>query len=221
MGWVLILGVAVVCIAFVSFAIGGLRRNGTLRTMAVQFGLTFSPVVPMGVRALPLPLLSKGDKQRFRNLLQGRWGGIDLQEFDLAIIESEGRSSSTTWYSCAVTQVPAWCQTLTIGPEHLVERVTGQLLGHDVPFESEQFQRTFKVSCEDARFASAFVDARMMAWLLAHGRGWTFEVAGCWVLCYRKIVRPQELIPLLGTLRGFADHIPRVVSELYGLDEAR
>jgi hypothetical protein len=189
--------------------------------MATQFGLSYTPVVPMEVRVLPLPLLSKGDKQRFRNLLQGRWGGIDLQEFDLAIIESEGRSSSTTWYSCAVTQVPAWCQPLTIRLEHLVERVTGQLLGNDVPFESEQFQRSFKVTCEDARFASAFVDARMMAWLLAHGRGWTFEVAGCWVLCYRKVVRPEELVPLLGTLRGFADHIPRVVSELYGLDEAR
>src|SRR6185312_15255190 len=106
MGWFLLLGLLIVIVAFVAFAIGGLRRNAALRTMAVQFGLTFSPVVPMGVRAVPLPLLSKGDKQRFRNLLSGRWGGIDLQEFDLAIIENEGRSSSTTWYSCAVTQVP-------------------------------------------------------------------------------------------------------------------
>jgi len=220
MGWVL-LGLALVAGVVVLGFARARKRTSALRMMATQFGLSYTPVVPMEVRVLPLPLLSKGDKQRFRNLLQGRWGGIDLQEFDLAIIENEGRSSSTTWYSCAVTQVPAWCQTLTIRPEHLVERVTGQLLGHDVPFESEQFQRSFKVTCEDARFASAFVDARMMAWLLAHGRGWTFEVAGCWVLCYRKVVRPEELAPLLGTLRGFADHIPRVVSELYGLDEAR
>jgi hypothetical protein len=220
MGWVL-LGLALFGGVVVLGFARARRRTAALRMMATQFGLSYSPVVPMEVRVLPFPLLSQGDKQRFRNLLQGRWGGIDLQEFDLAIIQNEGRSSSTTWYSCAVTQVPAWCQPLTIGPEHLVERVTGQLLGHDVPFESEQFQRTFGVSCEDARFASAFIDARMMAWLLAHGRGWTFEVAGCWVLCYRKIVRPDELIPLLGTLRGFADHIPRVVSELYGLDEAR
>jgi hypothetical protein len=220
MGWVL-LGLALVAGVVVLGFARARKRTSALRMMATQFGLSYTPVVPMEVRVLPLPLLSKGDKQRFRNLLQGRWGGIDLQEFDLAIIENEGRSSSTTWYSCAVTQVPAWCQTLTIRPEHLVERVTGQLLGHDVPFESEQFQRSFKVTCEDARFASAFVDARMMAWLLAHGRGWTFEVAGCWVLCYRKVVRPEELVPLLGTLRGFADHIPRVVSELYGLDEAR
>jgi len=220
MGWVL-LGLALVAGVVVLGFARARKRTSALRMMATQFGLSYTPVVPMEVRVLPLPLLSKGDKQRFRNLLQGRWGGIDLQEFDLAIIENEGRSSSTTWYSCAVTQVPAWCQTLTIRPEHLVERVTGQLLGHDVPFESEQFQRSFKVTCEDARFASAFVDARMMAWLLAHGRGWTFEVAGCWVLCYRKVVRPEELVPFLGTLRGFADHIPRVVSELYGLDEAR
>jgi hypothetical protein len=197
------------------------KRTSALRTMATQFGLSYSPVVPMEVRVLPLPLLSLGDKQRFRNQLAGPWGGIDLQEFDLAIVEEEGKSSSTKWYSCAVTQVPAWCRTITIQAENPLARVADRVLEHQVPFESEQFQRAFKVSCEDDRFATAFVDPRMMSWLLAHGRGWTFEVAGCWVLCYRKIVHPEELIPLLGTLRGFTDHIPRVVSELYGLDGAR
>jgi hypothetical protein len=197
------------------------KRTSALRMVATQFGLSYSPVVPMEVRVLPLPLLSLGDKQRFRNQLAGPWGGIDLQEFDLAIVEEEGKSSSTKWYSCAVTQVPAWCRTITIQAENPLARVADRVLEHQVPFESEQFQRAFKVSCEDDRFATAFVDPRMMSWLLAHGRGWTFEVAGCWVLCYRKIVHPEELIPLLGTLRGFTDHIPRVVSELYGLDGAR
>src|SRR3954452_18616937 len=172
MGWVLLLGLAVVCTAFAAFAIGGLRRNAALRTMATQFGLSYSTAVPMDVRVLPLPLLSQGDKQRFRNVLAGRWGGIDLQEFDLAITRNEGRSSSTTWYSCAVTQFPAWCQTIAIRAENPVARAADRMLEHQVPFESEQFQRAFKVSCEDDRFATAFVDARMMSWLLAQGRGW-------------------------------------------------
>jgi hypothetical protein len=220
MGWVL-LGLAVLAGVVVLAFARARRRTSALRMMATQFGLAYSPVVPLEVRILPLPLLSQGDKQRFRNVLSGRWGGIDLQEFDLAIIKEEGRSSSTTWYSCAVTQVPAWCKTISIHAESAIARAADRVLEHQVPFESEQFQRTFNVDCEDARFATAFVDPRMMSWLLAHGRGWTFEVAGCWALCYRKLVHPQELIPLLGTLRGFTDHIPRVVSELYGLDGAR
>jgi hypothetical protein len=195
------------------------RRSAELRSMAVQFGLAYSPLVPPDLQAIPFPIFSRGDKRRFRNLLAGRWGGIELREFDLAIVESDSdRGGSTTWYSCAVTEIPAWCETLTIKAETLATRVASHLGAAEVPFESEQFDRTFSVSCRDPRFASAFVDARMMAWLLAHGRGWTFEVTGRSVLCYRKLVHPQELIPLLGTLRGFCDHIPRVVAELYGVD---
>jgi hypothetical protein len=199
------------------------RRTAELRSMAVQFGLAYSPLVAPDLPSVPFPLFSRGDKQRWQNLLSGRWGGIELREFDLAIVESDsdGSGGSTTWFSCAVTEIPAWCETLTIKAETLATRVASHLGAAEVPFESEQFDRTFSISCHDPRFASAFVDARMMAWLLAHGRGWTFEVTGRWVLCYRKLVRPQELIPLLGTLRGFCDHIPRVVSELYGVDAPR
>ncbi|MFL5737757.1 MAG: hypothetical protein ACJ76P_10500 [Actinomycetota bacterium] len=220
MGW-LLLGLALIAGVVVLGFARARRRTAALRMMGTQFGLSYSPVVPMEARVLPLPLLSQGDKQRFRNLLAGRWGGIDLQEFDLAIVKEEGRSSSTTWYSCAVTSVPAWCRTISIHTESAIARAADRVLEHQVPFESEQFQRAFKVDCGDERFATAFVDPRMMSWLLAHGRGWTFEVAGCWALCYRKLVDPEELIPLLGTLRGFTDHIPRVVSELYGVDGAR
>jgi hypothetical protein len=220
MGWVLLTLVVTAGLVALGFA-RARRRTAALRMMGTQFGLSYSPVVPLEVRVLPLPLLSQGDKQRFRNVLAGRWGGIDLQQFDLAIVEEQGRSSSTKWYSCAVTQVPAWCRTISIHAENAVARAADRVLEHQVPFESEQFQRAFKVDCSDDRFATAFVDPRMMSWLLAHGRGWTFEVAGCWALCYRRLVQPEELIPLLGTLRGFVDHIPRVVSDLYGLDGAR
>jgi hypothetical protein len=221
MGWWVLLGLALIAGVVVLGFARARRRTAALRMMATQFGLSYSPVVPMEARVLPLPLLSQGDKQRFRNLLAGRWGGIDVQEFDLAIVKEQGRSSSTTWYSCAVTSVPAWCRTISIHTESAIARAADRVLEHQVPFESEQFQRAFKVDCADERFATAFVDPRLMSWLLAHGRGWTFEVAGCWALCYRKLVDPEELIPLLGTLRGFTDHIPRVVSELYGVDGAR
>jgi hypothetical protein len=203
------------------------RRPSELRTMAAQFGLFYSAAVAPDLDVMPFPLFSRGNKRRFRNELSGRWGGIELREFDLAVIETGSGDSGggSTRYSCAVTEIAAWSPPLTISAETLADRI-GLHLGSssgfsEVPLESEQFSRTFSVKGADARFATAFLDARMMAWLLAHGRGWTFEVSGRWVLCYRKLIRPRELIPLLGTLRGFADHVPRVVSELYGVDAPR
>ncbi|MDP9296837.1 MAG: hypothetical protein M3O88_09130 [Actinomycetota bacterium] len=199
------------------------RRASELRTMAVQFGLSFSTAVAPDLEVMPFPLFSRGDKRRFRNELSGRWGGIELREFDLAVIETGSGDSGggTTWYSCAVTEIAAWSPPLTISAETFADRIGLHFGSAEVPLESEQFSRTFSVRCADARFATAFLDARMMAWLLAHGRGWTFEVSGRWVLCYRKVLGARELIPLLGTLRGFADHVPRVVSELYGVDAPR
>jgi hypothetical protein len=198
------------------------RRALDLRTMGVQFGLSYSPIVTPDLEAMPFPLFSRGDKRRFRGELSGRWGGIDLREFDLAVIETDSNGSGgTTWYSCAVTEIAAWSPPLVISAETLADRIGLHLGSAEVPLESEQFSRTFSVKCTDARFATAFLDARMMAWLLAHGRGWTFEVSGRWVLCYRKLLRARDLVPLLGTLRGFSDHVPRVVSELYGVDAPR
>jgi len=36
----------------------------------------------------------------------------------------------------------------------------------DIAFESEEFNRSFEVRCDDDRFANAVLDAQMIAWLL-------------------------------------------------------
>jgi hypothetical protein len=35
-------------------------------------------------------------------------------------------------------------------------------------------------------------------------------------MCYHKRLRPLELTPLLGAMKAFRDHVPRVVYGLYG-----
>ena len=56
----------------------------------------------------------------------------------------------------------------------------------------------------------------MMHWLLETDRAFAFETCGRWLLIYSKRRRPAELVPLLGTLQGFRDQVPRVVFDLYG-----
>jgi hypothetical protein len=58
--------------------------------------------------------------------------------------------------------------------------------------------------------------------LTASGSGWFsedgrfgFEVAGDRLLVHCPPLRPTDLIPLLGTARGFLDHIPRMVLTEY------
>ena len=87
---------------------------------------------------------------------------------------------------------------------------------HDIQFESDVFNRAFDVHSPDRKFANDLIDARMIDWLLTVDVGFRFETAGPYVLCYGARRPPLELVPLIGTLKGFVDHVPRVVYELYG-----
>ena len=126
-----------------------------------------------------------------------------------------GRSRSYHYFSCALTELPIDAAAVTIAPETLFTRIADHLGFEDIQFESDQFNRDFRVKGRDHKFATDLVDARMMQWLLGTP-GWSFELTGPYLLCYCGRLKPTALIPLLGTLEQFRDHIPRVVYDLYG-----
>ena len=105
--------------------------------------------------------------------------------------------------------------SVRISKESLLTKLADHVGLHDIEFESEQFNKAFNVKAQDREFCFKLVDARMMQWLLGTGGGFEFEVAGPWLLvaCHRR--RPMELVPLLGTAKGFGDHIPRLVRTEY------
>lgn len=74
----------------------------------------------------------------------------------------------------------------------------------------------FRVRSEDREFAFRLIDGRMMQWLLATEGRFGFEIAGNAIIAYCPPRAPARLIPLLGTAKGFRDHIPRMVWAEYG-----
>jgi hypothetical protein len=55
----------------------------------------------------------------------------------------------------------------------------------------------------------------MMQWLLEHGADYGVEVVGNRVLVAGPKISPTELVQLIGTAKGFIDHVPEVVFSLY------
>ncbi len=100
--------------------------------------------------------------------------------------------------------------------QNLFTRIADHIGLRDIDFEMDEFNKAFNVKCKDRKFANDLIDQRMMRWLLAADGAFNFEVCNTWMLCFSKRRKPQELIPLLGTLKGFHDTVPRVVYELYG-----
>lgn len=202
------------------------RRREELALMARQLGLEFSPKDHLGCLGLPFTLLQKGDGRGAENVLWGTWQGIPVREFDYWYYEestdSKGHRSKTYYrFSCAVAEIDAACSSITIDREGLLTRIADAIGLDDIRFELEEFNDEFNVKSKDRRFANDFVDQRMMRFLLGTDRAFEFEACGRWLLCHSKRRRPMELVPLLGTLKAFREHVPKVVYELYGPGESR
>jgi hypothetical protein len=196
------------------------QRIKDLATAATQLGLSFSPDDGFGTLSEPFRLLQRGDGRGVENVMWGTWQGSALRQFDYwyydESTDGQGHRSRTYHrFSCVITPVAATCAHLAIDHENVLTRLADALSFHDIEFESEDFNRAFNVKCSEPKFANDFVDARMIAWLMAHGQGYAFEACGGSLLVAHRRLGPTELTPLLGTAQGFAQAIPRVVFELY------
>jgi hypothetical protein len=206
-------------IAYGSYYFKKKRREG-LAFAAKQLGMRFALTDPFDTLTEPFDLLRKGDGRGVENVMWGEWQGIECRLFDYWYYEestdSKGNRSKTYYrFSCVMSPVEAACSHLTLARENVFTRLGDHLGFRDIELESEEFNRAFTVRSPDRKFAVDFCDARMMQWLLGHGQGYGFEVVGDRLLASCKRLGPTELIPLLGSMKGFRDQIPRVVYSLY------
>jgi hypothetical protein len=206
-------------IAYVSYYLKKKRREG-LAFAARQMGMRFALTDPFDTLSEPFDLLQKGDGRGVENVMWGAWQDLECRLFDYwyydESTDSKGNRSRTYHrFSCVMSPVEASCSHLTLGKENLFTRIGDHLGFRDIELESEEFNRAFTVRSPDRKFAVDFCDARMMQWLLAHGEGFGFEVVGDRLLASCRKLAPTELIPLLGSMKGFRDEIPRVVFSLY------
>lgn len=202
------------------------RRREQLALVARQLGLSYSRGDYLGILSYPFALLQKGDGRGAENLITGSWSSLDLVEFDYWYYDessdSKGRSSRTYHrFSCVMTTVDIWAAHLTAARENFLTRLADNVGLRDIEFETDEFNRAFNVKCPDRKFANDFIDQRMMSWLLQAGSQWSYEVVGGSLFVYCDRLQPLGLVPLLGTLKGFRDQIPRVAYELYGRDQTR
>jgi hypothetical protein len=222
MEWVLIFVVG--AIVLLAVAVGSYyakqQRHQGFITAARQLGLEYSPSDPFGLLGWPFALFERGDGQGIENVVWGSWHDVELKVFDFWYVEestsSSGSNSKTTYrFNCVMLRIDAACPHLSIDRENILTRLADSLAMRDIEFESEDFNRAFNVKGDDRAFATAFVDAQMMNWLVRHGEGYAFEVLGNQLLVSCKRLRPTELVPLLGTGKAFREQVPAVVGSLY------
>lgn len=201
------------------------KRRLALQAFAKQYGMQYSTQDPFALVNYSFSLFQKGEDQGVENVLWGDWQGLPVKAADFwyytETTDSKGnKSRHYHHYSVAIAEVPLALMPLSIAPEGVFTRLADKLGFHDIDFESEDFNRRYNVKAPDREYAFKVVDARMMAWLLTLD-GFGFETVGPWVLAYCRRRKPAELVPLFGAVRGFEEHIPRLVRNEFAIDERK
>jgi hypothetical protein len=211
----------VVAIGLIYYGIVSARkRREAFLALSLKLGLRYDIKDPFDTVDLPFDLFGRGDSRSVDNVLSGEAAGMRVRLFDyeytVESTDSEGHSTSSTYrFSCAMGEIDADCPHLVVEKEGFLSSIARGLGFHDIEFESEEFNRAFKVSSDDKRFAYAMLDARMMQWLMDEGGVCQYEVVGPLVLGYSKRVGPEEYENLLEVLRRFHAHVPTVLASLY------
>jgi len=116
---------------------------------------------------------------------------------------------------CPVSTIAADCPTLRLGHEGFFSRIGSALGFKDVELEYDDFNRQFRVRCDDQRFAFSLLDGRMMEWLL-HTSSQTsgmeaLELVGPFVLLAAPKLAAEDWPALVDVAEQFHGHVPRVV----------
>ena len=132
----------------------GSIRSAARRKAADRLGMTYSRHDPFAIDRLGFPALGDGAAEHVS------WGSLDGRqviwfEWSRGILGREGS------FACAMVDTGADCPPLVVSRD----RSEAGLLP-EVELESVEFNRAFTVACPDRRFATAFCDAALMAWLL-------------------------------------------------------
>ncbi len=137
-----------------------------------------------------------------------------------------GRRTNTEWVSegvvrtGALVEVGAWLPALTVTPEGNMSKLVTRITGSDIDFESEEFNRSFRIECADEDFPNLFLDARIIDLLLRGEGNLGLETFGSHVLVWGNL-RPANEMPEIAMLAGLiGEAMPDLVRRRYPLPSA-
>jgi hypothetical protein len=192
------------------------KRIANLMLVAQRLGFEFSVDDVDKTMGFPFDLFTRGDGQGIENVMWGERNGVPTRAFDFwyydESTDNKGRRSrSYHRYTCAVMTIAADCPTLQIGHEGFFTRVGSALGFKDVELEYDDFNREYRVHCDEQKFAFSLLDGRMMEFLLQVSSIEALEIVGPFVLVATGKLASEDWPALVETAEQFHEHIPNVV----------
>jgi hypothetical protein len=220
--------VAAVVAGFALFYVSYIRakkRREAFAAFAAQQGFSYQPVNGALTSQWAGTPFQTGDHRHALNVLTGAFQGRQIVAFDYSYqthtTNGKGqRQTQTHKFGVVVMQLPGVLPRLEVTHEGIFGGAVANALGFaDIRFESEQFNRAFRVKADDERFGHAVIHPQMMEMLLARGEiGWRFE--GNSLIGWDSGPHtPVEVMNRLQLLQLVTDNVPPYVWRDYaGID---
>jgi hypothetical protein len=197
----------------------GQVRAGMIGDLAAGKGWSYTANEPGLVGKWPGDPFGKGEDQQARNVVRGRWDDRKFLAFDYSYQPFDATSGKQPRrFGVIAMQLPAALPWLEVEHENLLGEQLRNIVDArpDIRFESDLFNRTFRVTSDDERYARAIVHPRLMELLLDRGEiGW--RITGEHLLgWYTGSHTPSDLERRLDFLAQIAGLVPAFVWADYG-----
>jgi hypothetical protein len=167
------------------------------------------------------------DEREADEVLVGTYAGAQAVSFTYRATEvrrgSDGKTErSTTSHHIVALTLPAALPTVEVTPEGLGARLAKIVGAQDIQFESDEFNRAYRVEGTEPQVVHAVLHPRLMERLLQPDvRGTAWRIEGNTILAWHGGSTDVERItPTLGLLVAVRDAVPRHVWLDHGHDPA-
>ena len=159
-----------------------------------------------------------GRQRRADEVMIGTWAGRPAVSFTYSCGSGSGSSRTTRRWHVLALPLPAPLPPLELTPDGPGSTVLTMLGLQDIQFESEDFNRAWRVASTDARFAHAVVHPRLMERLLAPDAvGSRLRLAGTDILSWADGPTSTDAIPRrLALLESVIESVPPYIWEDHG-----
>lgn len=194
------------------------KRRERLRDFATSIGWTYSEGAGHLVGRWRGQPFNIGSSRRASHLLSGTFRGRSAAAFEYQYTTGSRKNRSTTTLTVTMLALPAYLPDLEITNEGLGARIAKALGGQDIQFESEEFNRRWRVEGAVLRTAHDIVHPRFMELMVAGPPDpMRFEGTDVWTW-HGGPLRVEAIHGRLERLSAAVDLIPRHVWQDHGYD---
>jgi len=212
-GIILVVLIAAAVIAWAIYA--DHKRKQMWRDLAARYGLHYDSGDPLDLtNRYQFNLFQQGHSQEISNTLSGTVDDVDVALFDFQYTTGSGKHKQTHHYSALMMGLPCSGQ-VHIRPESFFDRIFSVFGWSDINFEYERFNRAFRVTGPDKKFAYDICHSAMMEFLLEKDSH-CWEIHGDQLLLYSSSLGTfdaEEVDRCLKDARAFRERLPTYLLE--------